>query len=175
MTTVSLPESPAMPLTGGGGSMNRILIPVDAFGHGASALALGARIASAIGGQLRVVHIRTFDPPLRGTGRFYTESSTEAIEVIDQAVTGVWQCGCRASGVVMDAERSGIAEAICKAASDWKADVIILARRPRRAISILILGSVAHQVMRHAGCPVLVVRRLAGGEVPPQLTGTDQP
>jgi nucleotide-binding universal stress UspA family protein len=174
--TVSLPDSPAMPLTdGGGGSLRRILVPVDSFGNCTSALATGARLACAIGGELRVVHIRAFDPPLRNAGRFYVESSSDATAVIDRAVTGAWQSGCRASGVVLDAERSAIARTICKAASDWKADVIILARRPRRAISILLLGSVGHQVMRLARCPVLAVRPLANAVVPRQPTGTDQP
>jgi nucleotide-binding universal stress UspA family protein len=175
-TTVSLPDSPVIPLAGGGGdSMRRILVPVDAFGHGASALALGMQIAAAIGGQLRVVHVRAFDPPLRGTGRFYLESSPEATAVIDRAVTRAWQCGCRASGVVKDAERTQIARAICATAGDWKADLIILSRRPRSAVSILFCGSIGHQVMRHARCPVLVVRPLNPGAVPPQPAGTDRP
>jgi nucleotide-binding universal stress UspA family protein len=175
-TTVSLPDSPAMPLTdGGGGSLRRILVPVDSFGRCASALATGAQLACAIGGELRVVHIRAFDPPMRSTGRFYVESSSDATAVIDHAVTGAWQVGCRASGIVLEAERSAMARTICKAASDWQADVIILARRPRRAISILLLGSVGHQIMRLARCPVLAVRPVASAVVPRQTTGTDQP
>jgi nucleotide-binding universal stress UspA family protein len=37
------------------------------------------------------------------------------------------------------------------------ADVIVLTRRPRPAISRVLLGSVAGQVMRKATCPVLTV------------------
>jgi nucleotide-binding universal stress UspA family protein len=42
-------------------------------------------------------------------------------------------------------------------ASAWRADVIVLTRRPRPAISRMVLGSVADQVMRKASCPVLTV------------------
>ncbi len=157
--TASLPDSPAMPLTDGGeGSRRRVLVPVDSVDHCASALALGAWFGCAVGGELRVVHVRAFNPPVRGQGRFYTESSSQATAVIDQAVTGAWHSGCRANGIVVDAERTQIARAICSAASQWQADMIVLARRPRRALGILLLGSVAHQVMRLARCPVLVVR-----------------
>jgi nucleotide-binding universal stress UspA family protein len=159
MTSVEILEhGPALRADGGGGSLGRILVPVDAFGRSSRALALAAQVASIVGGEVRVVHIRPFEPPVRGTGRFYLESSSEATDVIDRAVSGAWRCGCPASGVVVDAERSRIAAAICEIARSWKADMIILARRPRRAIGILLLGSVAHQVLRQACCPVLIVR-----------------
>ena len=41
--------------------------------------------------------------------------------------------------------------------SEWRADVIVLTRRQRPAISRLVLGSVADQVMHQASCPVLAV------------------
>jgi hypothetical protein len=125
--TASLPDSTVTPLTGGGGTW---------------------QVSCAIGGELRVVHIRAFDPPARNTSRFFVESSSEATAVIDRAVSAAWQCGCRASGIVVDAERSKIARAICKAAGDWKADVIILARRPRRAISRVNSSEVVFHVSR---------------------------
>jgi nucleotide-binding universal stress UspA family protein len=165
MSRVALPDSPpdskAGPARGGGGALRRILVPVDGLGHSARALALAEQVSSAVGGELRVVHCRVFDPPVRTTGRFYVESSSAATAVVERALTGAWSSGCRASGIVVEAERTLVAQAICQAASDWSADLIILARRPRRAIGILLLGSVAHQVMRRSRCPVLVVRQLA--------------
>jgi nucleotide-binding universal stress UspA family protein len=162
-STASLSDSPgvsrAVLAGGGGGSLRRILVPADAFGHAARGLALAARVSCAVGGELRVVHIRAFDPPARGCGRFYVESATDATAVIDRALTGAWGHGCRASGIVVDAERSLIARAILAAASEWRADVIILTRRPRRALGVVLLGSITHQVMREARCPVLVVRQ----------------
>jgi len=59
---------------------------------------------------------------------------------------------------VIEAERSRRPQAIAAAARDWRAGVIVLTRRPRPAISRLLLGSVADQVMRRAACPVLAVR-----------------
>jgi hypothetical protein len=38
---------------------------------------------------------------------------------------------------------------------------------------IRLAGSLTHQIMLRAQCPVLVVRPLARGEEPPRLSGTD--
>jgi nucleotide-binding universal stress UspA family protein len=156
--TVSLPDGTALPGGHGGESLQRMLVPVSAPDDSAAALALAARACAAVDGMLRVVHIRVFDPPMRGCGRFYPESSAQATAVIEQALTGVWPLGVKASGIVIDAERSRLARAITSAARDWGAGVIVLTRRSRPAISRLLLGSVADQVMRNAACPVLVVR-----------------
>jgi nucleotide-binding universal stress UspA family protein len=47
------------------------------------------------------------------------------------------------------------AEALSVAA--WRADVIVLTRRPRPAVARLFSGSVPDKVMRTANCPVLAV------------------
>ena len=49
-------------------------------------------------------------------------------------------------------------EEIVKAAQDWPADMIVIASHGRSGVRRLLLGSVAEGVMRHAACPVLVVR-----------------
>jgi nucleotide-binding universal stress UspA family protein len=156
---VGLPDGAALSRgSGGGGSLQRMLVPVSAPDGSAAALAIAARACAALNGTLRVVHIRIFDPPVRSCSRFYPESSAQATAVIEQALTGVWPLGIKASGVVIDAERPLLAKAVAAAARDWGAGVIVLTRRPRPAVARLLLGSVADQVMRHATCPVLVVR-----------------
>jgi nucleotide-binding universal stress UspA family protein len=57
----------------------------------------------------------------------------------------------------VDARRGQVAAAIAEQASAWRADVIVLTRRPRPTISRMILGSGTDQVMRKASCPVLAV------------------
>jgi nucleotide-binding universal stress UspA family protein len=154
---VSLPDGTARH-GGGGGSLQRMLVPVSTPDDSAAALATAARACAAVDGMLRVVHIRVFFPPVRGAGPFYPESDAQATAVIEQALTGVWALGVKASGVVIDGERSRRARVIAAAAEAWEAGVIVLTRRPRPAVSRLLLGSVADQVMRRAACPVLVVR-----------------
>ncbi|MGG5254050.1 universal stress protein [Neobacillus sp. SM06] len=48
------------------------------------------------------------------------------------------------------------AEEITKAAKDY--DLIIMGSRGLNAISEIVLGSVSHKVIKHATCPVLIVK-----------------
>ncbi len=152
------PSASVAPHSGHGASFRRIVVPVAAFGRSADAVRAATRLCVAAGGLLRVVHVRVYDPPVRGCGRFYPETSAEATAVLENAVASAWAGGAKASGIVVEARRSMVAAAISAAASGWDAEVIVLARLPRPTISRLLLGSVADQVMRQASCPVLAVR-----------------
>lgn len=142
----------------GGGDARRILVPVDPDGCSGAALAQAVSLSTAIGGQIRVVHVRIFDPPLRSCSRFFPQSSQEATDLLEQAVAAAWAGGARASGVVVEAPRTMVARAILAAASDWNPGLIVMAHRPRRLLTRLICGSVADLVVRQVSCPVLLVR-----------------
>lgn len=142
----------------GGGSFRRVFVPVRAAGEAAETLAVAARVCSTVNGALRLFHVRLYDPPMRGTGKFYPETVSEAVAVLDEALLTVWACGgLQATTAVVDAPRGEVATAIAQQASAWRADVIVLTRRPGRAIARIFLGSVPDQVMRKATCPVLAV------------------
>lgn len=47
---------------------------------------------------------------------------------------------------------------IAKAAKEWGADLVVIGSHGRRGLTRALVGSVAEAVMRHAPCPVLVVR-----------------
>jgi nucleotide-binding universal stress UspA family protein len=155
---VAVPDTD-LPEFGGGPSLQRIFVPVQSLDESAAALAAAARVCSStLNGVLRLVHVRVYDPPMpRCPGRFYTETVAEAGALLDEALLVVWGSGARASSAVVDAPRAELATAIAQQASAWRADVIVLTRRPRPAISRLLLGSVADQVMRKTSCPVLAV------------------
>lgn len=145
---------------GGGKSLQRILVPVDSFGQSDPALALAARFSAEVGGRVRVVHVRMWDPEVkRYGGRFYTETNERATAVLDKALTSVWAYGVPASGVVVDAARSRVARAVAAEARSWGAQVMVVTRRRRRALGALLLGSLSNELMREAGCPVLVTHQ----------------
>jgi nucleotide-binding universal stress UspA family protein len=156
---IYLPAAGA-PAAGGGRSLQRICVPVDSFGRADRTLALAAGFSAAVGGQLRVVHVRMWDKAAKGGGgRFYYETSEEATALLDKALTSLWADGVPASGVVVDANRACVARAIAAEARSWGAEVMVVARRPRTGIGILVLGSLSNQLMREASCPVLVLRQ----------------
>jgi nucleotide-binding universal stress UspA family protein len=140
-----------------GASFRRVLVPVDLFGATANALSLAARMGCATGGPLRLVHVLIWDPPVRGGGRFYPETSEEAINVLDNAMRFVWARGAEATGMILEAQRSQMAAAIITEASQWSADVIVLSARPRRFVTFGIWDKATREIMQAAPCPLLIV------------------
>ena len=61
------------------------------------------------------------------------------------------------------------AESIVEAARSEGADVIVVGSHGRGAIGRALIGSVSDQVVRHAPCPVLVVRSSRATEGEPSL------
>jgi nucleotide-binding universal stress UspA family protein len=147
-----------VPGFGDGPSFRRIFVPVRSPGESAEALATAARVWSSTINGVRLVHVRVYDPPMpRCPGPFYTETVADARALLDEALLIVWGGGAQATTAVVDAPRGAVAAAIARQASAWRADVIVLSRRRRPAISRMVLGSVADEVMRKASCPVLTV------------------
>jgi nucleotide-binding universal stress UspA family protein len=156
MTQIAVPGTDTL-APGDGPSFRRILVPIRHTSEAAETLAVAARVCSLANGMLRLLHVRIFDPPTRGSGRFYPETRSEAAAIPDEALPIVWAYGLRASTAVVDAQRGEIAAAIARQASAWPADMIVMTRRPSPAICRLLLGSVPDQVMRKSNCPVLAV------------------
>lgn len=67
------------------------------------------------------------------------------------------------------------AEEIVKLAADWPADLLVLSTHGRTGLAHLLLGSVAEKVIRHATCPVLVLRKHEHGFVPAHAGHLPQP
>ncbi len=55
-------------------------------------------------------------------------------------------------------EVGDIGGTVCRIASELHVDVIVVGSHGRSAIARILLGSVSEQIVRHAPCPVLVVR-----------------
>lgn len=145
---------------GGGLPFQRICVPVGPSGPPDRALAAAASFGAATGGRLRVVHVRMWDPAVRGGGtRFWLETSEEATAVLERSLASVWERGVVASGVVVDAPRQRAARAIAIQARAWHAEVLVVPRRRRTALGAFFLGGLPEKLMREADCPVLVLRQ----------------
>lgn len=118
---------------------------------------MARRLCVTSGSLLRLVHVRTWDPPVRSSGRFFLETSEEATAVLENALTGLWATGASASGIVVDVPRSLVAGAIAVEACSWGADVVVMTRRGT-VFRLLRPVSLSDQVTRRAPCPVVVVQ-----------------
>jgi len=156
MTDIAFPDTDAF-APGDRPSFRRILVPISLAGDAAETLAVAARVCSSTNGVLRLLHVRIYDPPMGGYGRFYPQTLTEAAAVPERALPTIWAHGLTATAAVVHAPRGEVASAIAQQAAAWRADVIVMTRRPTLAICRVLARSVPDQVMRKAHCPVLVV------------------
>jgi hypothetical protein len=124
----------------GASAFRRIL--VRSLGESYHTVGVAARLCALADGVLRLVHVRTCDPPLPISGRFYQETVGEAAAVLKEALPMAWACGCpRATTAVVDARRGHVGLATAWQAAGWPADLIMLAR-PRPAPTRPLWGSI---------------------------------
>ena len=137
----------------------KILIAVDHSPLAARAAEAGYELTRSIGGEAALIHV--IDPQQNWAPEAGVPAA-ELIKVAEQAGKRLLaEFSARASLGATPLEFLAIgtpAEEIVRAAQDWPADMIVIASHGRSGVRRLLLGSVAEGVMRHAACPVLVVR-----------------
>jgi hypothetical protein len=86
------------------------------------------------------------------------ETTTEAQQLVDDALADLKAAQVKASGETRAGLSGEQVKAIVDEASRFDADLIIMGSRGRSDFQALLLGSIAHKVVRYAHCPVLIVR-----------------
>ena len=137
----------------------RVLVAVDEAPVAAHAAEVGIELASALGAALAFVHV--VDP----AGAAPPDSGIPAAELIAQAerdgkrLVAALRPRVPAGPTPLEFVSVGAAATeIVKAATGWNADLVVVGSHGRTGVSRALLGSVAEAVVRHAPCPVLVVR-----------------
>ncbi len=149
-----LKARPAIPMT-----FRNILIAVDSAPIAAHAAEVGSDLARALGASVALVY--AVDPALTATpdaGFAAAELMAEA-EAEGRRLLAGFRARLSLPATALEFIQVGEpAAAIVKAAKEWPADVIVLGSRAHGGVRRALLGSVADAVMRHAPCPVLVIR-----------------
>jgi nucleotide-binding universal stress UspA family protein len=155
------------PLTGG--ALKRILVPLDGSEFSEQILDVVGPLAQQVGARVSLVHVLSprqlvitgFDDlqrpiPHRGEADAYLRAMADRLPP-----------GIDPELVVIEA--GDPATAIVSALSGGAHDAVAIATHGRSGLSRLIMGSVAEQVLRGAGCPVLLYRprvaRLPAGDL----------
>jgi nucleotide-binding universal stress UspA family protein len=141
-------------------TFRKILVAVDESAFAARAADVGFELARSLGGEVALIHV--IDPSVDA---YAPEGGIPASELIALAQQDgkrlLAAFGQRASLQPPPFEFIRVgkpATEIIKAAKEWPADLIVIGSHGRWGVERLLLGSVAEAVMRHAACPVLVVR-----------------
>jgi universal stress protein A len=138
-----------------------VLVPVDFSKQSILATKFAASLAQEYNSKLYLMHVREHLPIYVQTEftdyeafqkRRNEEDKTELSRIIPQAikemipVEEILEFGSPAH------------HAIVKTARELDVDLIVIATHGRTGLSHVMLGSVAEHVIRHAPCPVFVVR-----------------
>ena len=89
---VAVPDA-GTPVPGGRPGIRRILVPIRSADQAVGPLAAAARVCGAANVLLCLVHVRIYDPPLRGSARFYPQTRSEAAAIPDEALPIAWAYG----------------------------------------------------------------------------------
>ena len=140
-------------------SFQKVLITIDEDPVAAHAAEVGMALARRLDAQVALIHV--IDPALVLDPEAGIGADELAVEARQNAARLVANFRARLQA---DASAFGFVplgppgSEIVKAAREWQADVIVIGSHGRRGITRALVGSVAEDVMRHASCPVLVVR-----------------
>lgn len=145
----------------------KILCPVDFSSSSREALRLAAELARDSAASLVLAHV--WEPPRWSTGEIpLAPSVTQDMVDAEEAELARWKAEAEKLGAKEIAVQllSGVPwdEIVTLAKTDPAIDLVVMGTHGRAGIKHVLLGSVAEKVVRHAPCPVLVVRAREGSE-----------
>ena len=149
-----LPAASSAPASPPVFQLKRILVPMDFSTCSEKALAYAVPFAKQFGAELTLLHVVQPYPPVPGMAPLDGElipDLEKRLEVIRSTVDA--EVPSEAMLLRGDPHLE-----IAKAAEKFGADLIILSTHGRTGLAHVLLGSTAERVVRHAGCPVLVLR-----------------
>jgi nucleotide-binding universal stress UspA family protein len=122
-----------------------ILLATDVSRASEAAEEQAIELAVRLGSRLVIVSAVYGSPELRSA----------RLVAVERVVQRARAAGATATGLTWAGEAG---ESVVEAAAAEHADLIVVGTHERGTVGRLFLGSVSHHVVRHARCPVMVVR-----------------
>ena len=132
--------------------LKRLLLAIDQYESGQTALHFTSALAAGTGAEVRVLHVRELSaharvPPL--------ETPAEAQCLVREAAFTLRLAGASADGLACSERSDHVAKRIVQEASDSDADAIVLGSRRLRGIDRLSRRGVREHVTRLSPLPVI--------------------
>jgi nucleotide-binding universal stress UspA family protein len=134
----------------------RILLAVDGSPQSDKAAQLAARLAAAAGDEVIVTHIIELLPTKIGVTEL--EPREDAEQLVQRYAKELAAAGVNASTDLGRALSGHVGKMLVNAASEHRVGLIVMGSRGRSDLGSFLLGSVAHKVLHHSHCPVLIAR-----------------
>ncbi|HEX2722045.1 MAG TPA: universal stress protein [Gemmatimonadaceae bacterium] len=139
-----------------------VMVPVDGSSFSREAVFHGLRIASRCGANLRLVRVAV-SPVAVGAPQAYASENQSARQLRSDALADLYSIAveCRSHSTVnvrASLESGPIVDALVGYARRHQVDLIVMRSHARKGLARAWFGSVADQLIRESGIPVLVVR-----------------
>lgn len=142
----------------GGTRIRSILVPTDFSAPAQAAIEYAVQLASQYDARLTLLHVIE---PVATPDFAYYPLTLENDKVMAAAKKHLDQMAAKLKANLVEKTlvRNGVAfHEIARAAQTLKADLIVISTHGYTGLKHILLGSRAERVVRHAPCPVLVVR-----------------
>ena len=143
-------------------SFQRILVPVDFSDHSSQALEMARELAKAFGSKLILLHCYQVSPgAISPYGIVLPEGFDREVREAAAGRLEEWRGKASEGGVDAEARLSATfpSMGISDAATEEKADLVVMGTRGLSGLKHVLLGSVAERTLRAAPCPVLTVKQ----------------
>jgi nucleotide-binding universal stress UspA family protein len=139
-----------------------ILLATDGSPHAALAAQSAVELCERTGSELHVVHVGEYLPTFYAyTEEEPTELQHNAQQLLEEQTQSIEAAGGQVAQAHLLLGRP--AEQIVNLSEELGVGVIVLGSRGLGALRRAVLGSVSESVVRHAHCPVFVVRSEGAG------------
>ena len=142
----------------------RILVATDGSREAELAVTTAADLARSTDSELHVVHVGemplVYHPERHAYRAVYEEHEKEAQQLLEAQLERVKEAGptVAQSHLRMSRANATVAEEIVELAESLDAGLIVMGSRGQGRLRRALVGSVSESVVRHAHCPVTIVR-----------------
>jgi len=147
-------------------NLKRILVPVDFSQQSRKAMEYALSFARQFNAEVHLLHVIEIAPlaapawPVSPVPMMQDVTTQASLRESAAKQLAGWRQEISSEARVKATVREGVSAhaEIVAAANDGNVDLVILGTQGRTGLAHLLIGSTAERVVRHAPCPVLVVR-----------------
>jgi nucleotide-binding universal stress UspA family protein len=146
----------------------KILLATDGSREASLAVTTAADLAKSTGSELHIVHVGemplVYHPERHGYRAEYEEHEREAQQLLEAELERIKEADATLlvhSHLRMGRANARADEEIVELAQSIDAGMIVMGSRGQGRLRRALLGSVSESVVRHAHCPVVIVRETA--------------
>lgn len=134
--------------------IHHLLVPLDFSGKSRQALRYAVPIAQKFSAKIHLVHV--LKPGSKAERAKQPQREEAAMKKLNEMAALLLPPRLLAGNLVLTGDP---AEQILAATKKFDTDLIVITTRGSSGLRRVLLGSTAEQIMRHANCPVMSLRR----------------